>query len=85
MPFHKAHGFSEVPADLFKQAPASFQRRIHLLVNGILRGDHDCDKELLMVKVILIHKDKDIAILNHYRPIALLNTIYQLIMIIITS
>ena len=28
---------------------------------------------------------KDIAILDHYRPIALLNTIYQLIMLIITS
>jgi len=38
-----------------------------------------------MAKVILIHKDKDIAILDHYRPIALLNTIYQLIMIIITT
>ena len=38
-----------------------------------------------MAKVIFIHKDKDIAILDHYRPIALLNTIYQLIMIIITS
>ena len=38
-----------------------------------------------MAKVVLIHKDKDIAILDHYRPIALLNTIYQLIMLIITS
>jgi len=38
-----------------------------------------------MAKVILIHKDKDIAILDHYRPIALLNTIYQLIMLITTS
>jgi len=85
MSSHKASGFSEVPADLFKQAPVSFQRRIHLLVNEILRGEHDCDKELLMAKVILIHKDKDIAILDHYRPIALLNTIYELIMIIITS
>ena len=85
MSSHKASGFSEVPADLFKQALVSFQRRIHLLVNEILRGEHDCDKELLMAKVILIHKDKDIAILDHYRPIALLNTIYELIMIIITS
>jgi len=85
MPSHKAPGFSEVPADLFKQAPFSFQRRIHLLVNEILIGDHDCDKKLLMAKVILIHKDKDIAILDHYRPIALLKTIYQLIKIIITS
>ena len=85
MPSHKAPGFSEVPADLFKQAPVSFQRRIHLLVNEILIGDHDCDKELLMAKGILIHKDEDIAILDHYRPIALLNTIYQLSMIIITS
>jgi len=87
MPSHKAPGFSEVPADLFKQAPVSFQKRIHLLVNETLTGDHDCDKELLMAKVILIYKDK-IAVLDHYRPIALLallNTIYQLIMLIITS
>jgi len=54
-------------------------------VNEILTGVHECDTELLMVKVILIHKDKDIAILDHYRPIALLNTIYQLIMLITTS
>jgi len=53
-------------------------------VNEILIGVHDCDKELLMAKVILIHKDKDTAILDYYRPIALLNTIYQLIMLIIT-
>jgi len=85
MPSHKAPRFSEVPADLFKQAPVAFQRRIHLLVNEMLRGNYDCDNELLMAKVILIHKDKDIAKLDHYRSIALPNTIYQLIMIIITS
>ena len=55
------------------------------LLHEILKGDHECDTELLMAKVILIHKNKDIAILDHYRPIALLNTIYQLIMLIITS
>jgi len=38
-----------------------------------------------MAKVILIHKDKDITILDHCRPIALLNTTYQFIIIIITS
>jgi len=54
-------------------------------VNEILTGGRECDTELLMAKVILIHKDKDIAILDHYRPIALLNTIYQLIMLITTS
>jgi len=85
MPFHKAPGFSEVPVDLFKQAPVSFQRCIHLSVNETLIGDHDCDKDLLMAKVILIHKNKDIALLDHYRPTALWNTIYQLIIIIITS
>jgi len=85
MPSHKAPGFSAVPADPFKQAPAPFQRRIHLLVNEILVGEYDCDQDLLMAKVILIHKDKNITVLDHYRPIALLNTIYQLIMIIITS
>jgi len=84
-PAIKPPGSLEVPADLFKQAPVSFQKRIHLLVNEILTGGHDCDTEVLMAKVILIHKDKDIAILDHYRPIALLNTIYQLIMFIITS
>ena len=54
-------------------------------MNEILTGVHECDIEMLMAKVILIHKDKDIAILDHYRPIALLNTIYQLIMLITTS
>jgi len=81
MPSHN----SEVPEDLFKQALISYQKRIHLLVNAILTGVHECDTELLMAKVILIHKDKDIAILDHYRPIALLNTIYQLLMLITTS
>jgi len=75
MPSHKAPGFSEVPVDLFKQAPVAFQRRIHLLVNEILIGDHVCDNKFLMAKVSLIHKDKDIAILDHNRPIALLNTL----------
>jgi len=88
MPSHKAPGFLAVPADLFKQAPAPFQGRIHLpalfqgrihlLVIEILAGEYDCNQDLLMAKVILIHKDKDIAILDHYKPIAL-NTIYQLI------
>jgi len=36
-----------------------------------------------MAKVFLIHKDKDISILDHSRTIALLNTVYQLINIII--
>ena len=85
MPSHKAPGFSEVPADLFKQAPISFQKRINLLVNEILTGGHECDTELMMAKVIPIHKDKEIAILDHYRTIALLHTIYQLIMLITTS
>jgi len=85
MPSHKAPGFSAILADLFKQAPAPFQGRIHLPVNEILAREYDCDQDLLMAKVILIHKDKDIAIHDHYRPIALLNTIYQLINIIITS
>jgi len=85
MPSHKAPDFSVVQADLSKQAPALFQGRIHLLVNEILAGDYDCDQDLLMAKVILIHKNKDIAILDHYRPIALLNTVYQLIHILTTS
>jgi len=54
-------------------------------VNEILTGVHECDTELLMAKVVLIHKDKEIAILDHYRPIALLNPIYQLLMLINTS
>jgi len=85
MPSQKSWDFSWIPADLFKQVPAPFLGRIHLLVNKILEGKYDCNQDALMAKVILIHKDKDIAILDHYRPIALLNTIYQLINIIITS
>ena len=60
MPSHKVPRFSKVPADLFKQAPVSFQRRIHLLVNEIQIGDHDCDKDRLMAKVILIHVNTSI-------------------------
>jgi len=75
MPSHKAPGFSGIPADLLKQ-PAPFQGRIHLLVNEILEGKFACDQDMLVAKVILIHKDKDITILDHYRPIALLNAIY---------
>jgi len=85
MPSHKAPRFSEEPVDLFKQAPISYQKRIHLLVNEILTGVHECDTELLMAKLIFIHKDKGIAVLDHYRPIVLLNTIYQLLMLITTS
>ena len=59
---HKSPGFSGIPADLFKQALVPFQGRIHLLVNEILEGKFDCDQDLLMAKVILIHKNKDIAI-----------------------
>ena len=81
MPSHKGPGFSAVPADLFKQAPAP----LHLLVNEILAGEYDCNLDLLMAEVILINQEKDIAILDHLRPIALLNTIYQLINIMITS
>jgi len=85
MPSHKAPGFSAVQADLFKQALVPFQGRIRLLVNKILAGEYDCDQDLLMSKVVPIHTDADIAILDHYRPIALLNTIYQLINIKIPS
>ena len=58
---------------------------MHCGVRLLLCEVFNYNTELLMAKVILIHKDKDIAILDHYRPIALLNTIYQLIMLIITS
>jgi len=44
-----------------------------------------CFLRYMMAKVILIHKDKDIAILDHYRPLVFLNTIFQLINIIIMS
>ena len=37
MPSHQAPGFSAILADLFKQALAPFQGRIHLLVNEILK------------------------------------------------
>ena len=67
MPSHKALGFSAVLADLFKQAPAPFQGRIHLLLNKILAGEYECDQDLMMAKVILIH--------TPFLIIALLNTI----------
>jgi len=51
MPSHKASGFSGIPVDIFKQALASFQGRMHLQVNEILEGHFDCNQTLLMALV----------------------------------
>ena len=71
MPSDKAWGFSGIPANLIKQAPTSFQGRIHLLVNEILEGKFDCDQDLLMAKVILLYENR----LNNVRNARLTNVL----------
>jgi len=56
------------------------------LINVILAGHYVCSEELLEARVILHCKDHgNPTLLANYRPIALCNSFYQLIDIIITS
>jgi len=82
----KACGKDKMPADLFKKAPEAFRKRAWILINIILAGHYVCSEELLEARVVLLCKDHgNPTLLANYRPIALCNSFYQLINIIITS
>jgi len=82
----KASGTDKLPADLFKKAPEAFRKRAWILINIILAGHYVCSEELLEARVVLLCKDHgNPTLLANYRPIALCNSFYQLINIIITS
>lgn len=55
------------------------------LINLVLASDFQLPKETLMGKVIILHKKGDPSLLVNYRPIALLNSTYQLINLILAG
>jgi len=86
----------KMPADLSKKAPEAFQKRAWILINKIFAGYYICSEELLEVRMVLLRRKegpprgpcKDYGnptLLANYRPIALCNSFYQLINIVITS
>ena len=82
----KASGDDKIPADLFKKTPEAFRKRAWILINIILARHYVCSEELLEARVVLLCKDHGKStLLANYRPIALCNSFYQLIKIIITS
>jgi len=82
----KASGDDKMPADLFKKAPEAFRKRAWILINIIVAGQYVCSEELPEARVVLLCKDHgNPTQLANYRPIALCNSFYQLINIIITS
>ena len=75
-----------MPADLFKKAPEAFRKRAWILINIILAGHYVCSEKLLEAWVVLLCKDHgNPTLLANYRLIALYNSFYQLINIIIAS
>ena len=85
MASRKAPGHDGVPAELLKNAPRSFKRLVKELVDRVLTGEYVLGSEALRAQVVLLYKKADPKLFGNYRPIALLNSIYQLINIIITE
>ena len=82
----KAIGDDKMPADLCKKALEAFRKRAWILINIIPAGHFVCAEELLEARVVLLCKDHgNPTLIANYRPIALCNSFYQLINIIITS
>jgi len=86
MATRKSSGDDKMPADLFKKALEAFRKRAWILINIILAGHYVCREELLEARVVLLCKDHgNPTLLANYRPIALCNSFYLRINIIITS
>jgi hypothetical protein len=76
----KASGGDQIPTDLFKKAPQIFRKRAMTIVNLILTGRYRCKPADLEARVILICKDaSNPELFSNYRPIALCNALYQLV------
>ena len=81
----KAFGIDGIPAEILKHAPHAFKLRLCLLVNEILTSRFKIPKIALIARVVLLYKKSDPQHLSNYRPIALLNSVYQLINIILAD
>ena len=81
----KAHGPDGVPAELLKAACKPFQRRLWALVNEILAHKFELPAEVMISKIRLLYKKNESDRIENYRPIALLNSIYQLLNCVLTD
>ena len=81
----KACGDDGVPAEILKLSPAPFKENFLDLINLVFASEFQLPKETLMGKVIILHKKGDPSLLVNYRPIALLNSTYQLINLILAG
>jgi len=74
----------KMPAELFKKAPEAFRKRAWILINIILALHYFCSEELLDARAVLLCKyHGNPTLLTNYRPIALCNSLYQFVSIII--
>ena len=79
----KAWGPDEVPAELLKFAPISVKRVLRDLINGLLSGEVAPTVTMMQAKVVLLYKKNDPSVLSNFRPIALINAVYQLLNMIL--
>ena len=79
----KAWGPDEVPAELLKFAPISVKRGLRDLINGLLSGEIAPTVTMMQAKVVLLYKKSDPSVLSNFRPIALINAVYQLLNMIL--
>ena len=79
----KAWGPDNVPAELLKFAPISVKADLRALINGLLSGEIKPTGSMVQAKVVLLYKKGDPSILSNFRPIALINAVYQLLNMIL--
>jgi hypothetical protein len=85
MPQRKTPGNDGIPSEIIRNAPTAFQERLHELVNQVLTSKYKLKPEALMAKVVLLYKKGGPEQIQNYRPVALLNTVYQLANLVIES
>jgi hypothetical protein len=83
MPQRKTPGNDGIPSEIIRNAPTAFQERLHELVNQVLTSKYKLKPEALMAKVVLLYKKGGPEQIQNYRPVALLNTVYQLANLVI--
>jgi len=74
---NRATGPDEIPLDVFKELTEDNLELIRKLIN-IWWETEQIDPEFLQATVCLIYKKGSTALLDNYRPIALLNSIYKI-------
>jgi hypothetical protein len=81
MPQRRSPGLDGLLAEIIRNAPVAFQERLHELVNQVLTSKYKLEPDALMSKVVLLYKKGMPDLIQNYRPVAFLNTVYQLVQI----